>query len=310
MAMPNAFSRRAALLGAAGSAAFAAVPPGSYAVHLGGPVFLKTDDPGELAREHCRLGYSAAYCPGAKLADTARIHAIENAFKAEGVIIAEVGAWVNMLDPDRDKRTANLKYVTEHLALAEAVGARCCVDIAGSYNPKIWYGPHPRNFSKEFFEATVENCRRIIDEVRPQRSKFTIEMMGWATPDCADSYLELLRAVDRKAFGVHIDVCNGINSPARFYNNRAFIADTFEKLGPWIVSCHAKDLAWNVEMNVHFLEVIPGRGEMDYSEYLRQLSRLPSQPPLMLEHLSKPEEYDEGRQYIMQTARANGIALA
>lgn len=308
--MPYAFSRRTALFGAAGTAAFVAAPPGANAVRLGGPIFLKTADPRELAREHRRLGYSAAYCPDAKLDDTARIRDIENAFKAEGVIIAEVGAWVNMLDPDEEKRKANLKYVTERLALAEAAGARCCVDIAGSYNPKIWYGPHPRNFSREFFEATVENCRLIIDEVRPRRAKFAIEMMGWAAPDSADSYLELVRAVDRKAFGVHIDVCNGINSPARFYNNRAFIADCFEKLGPWIVSCHAKDLAWKVEMNVHFLEVVPGRGEMDYSEYLRQLSRLPSQPPLMLEHLSKPEEYDEGRQYIMQTAHANGIALA
>src|SRR5688572_28143260 len=100
-------------------------PPKTRPVRLGGPIFLKSDDPIELAREHRRLGYSAAYCPAAKPDDSARCRAIRDAFKAENVAIAEVGAWRNMLDPDTAKRAENLRYVTERLALAEAVGARC-----------------------------------------------------------------------------------------------------------------------------------------------------------------------------------------
>src|SRR5947208_3110022 len=90
-------------------------------VRLGGPVFLRSDDPAQLAHEHRRLGYSAAYCPNAKSTDTDRIRAIAAAFAKENVVIAEVGAWVNMLDPDSDKRRKNLDYVVERLALAEAV---------------------------------------------------------------------------------------------------------------------------------------------------------------------------------------------
>src|SRR5205085_9244162 len=89
-------------------------------VRLGGPIFLKSEDPAELAREHRRLGYSAAYCPQAKADDTARVREIEKAFGAENVVIAEVGAWVNMLDPDTEKRAKNMRYVIERLALAEA----------------------------------------------------------------------------------------------------------------------------------------------------------------------------------------------
>lgn len=280
------------------------------AIRLGGPVFLKSDDPVELAREHRKLGYSAAYCPNAKAGDTAGTRAIEKAFAAEDVVIAEVGAWVNMLDPDPVKRRENLRFVAERLALAEAVGARCCVDIAGSYNPRVWYGPHPKNLSAEFFDATVENCRRILDEINPKRTKFAIEMMGWCLPDGADSYVKLVKAVDRTAFGVHIDVCNGVNSPTRFYNNSSFISECFRKLGPWIVSCHAKDLQWIPEMNIHFLEVIPGRGEIDYRTYLSELSRLEIDAPLMLEHLKTPEEYDEGKRYIQKVAKELQLRLA
>ncbi len=294
----------------AGSA-LAALPARAAAtrVRLGGPVFLKSDDPPALAREHRRLGYSAAYCPNVTLKDAARIAAIEKAFAAENVLIAEVGAWKNILDPDPAKRKENLEYVVERCALADAVGARCCVDIAGSYNPQIWYGMHPKNLSREFFDATVENCRRILNSVKPKRTRFTVEMMPWSLPDGPDAYLELIRAVANPAFGVHLDVCNIINSPARFYHNAEVIRECFAKLGRWIVSCHAKDLAWVPEYNVHFLEVVPGRGQISYQAYLTELARLEVDAPLMLEHLKSPEEYDEGRRHIQSVAAEARVAF-
>jgi sugar phosphate isomerase/epimerase len=306
-------SNRRSFLAATGAVALAGsirAATTRTAVRLGGPIFLKSDDPADLAREHRRLGYSAAYCPAAKVEDTTHILAIEKAFAGENVVIAEVGAWVNMLDPDGAKRRANLQYVVERMALAEAVGARCCVDIAGSYHPTIWYGPDPKNLSPQFFDATVENCRHVIDAIRPKRTRFTIEAMGWSIPDGPDSYLKLIQAVDRSAFGVHLDVCNVINSPERFYSNSAVIADCFRKLGPWIVSCHAKDLQWVVELNVHFQEVIPGRGQIDYRAYLNGLSQLPGETPLMLEHLKTAEEYEEGKRYIQNVASQIGVTFA
>jgi len=305
--MTAAASAHRSILDANAYASVTAAAP----IRLGGPIFLNSTDPAELAQEHRRLGYSAAYCPQiATLKDQNLLRAIEAAFAAENVCIAEVGAWKNMLDPDADKRRQNLEYVVERCALAEAVGARCCVDIAGSYNPDSWFGPDAKNLSKEFFDTTVANCRHVIDSVKPTRTRFTIEMMGWNLPDGPDSYLELIHAVDRKAFGVHLDVCNVINSPRRFYENTACIDECFEKLGPWIVSCHAKDLKWVIELNVHFLEVIPGRGQIDYRAYLQGISKLGRETPLMLEHLKTAAEYDEGREYIFKVGKAAGVTFA
>ena len=310
--MTGATSRRKFLANSAVAAAAASSGRAAATgkVRLGGPIFLKSPDPIELAREHRRLGYGAAYCPEAKVGDSDHINAIREAFAKEDVVIAEVGAWKNMLDPDDAKRRENLAYVTERCALAEEIGARCCVDIAGSYNPTVWYGPNPKNLSREFLEATVANCRHILDTVKPVRTKFTIEMMGWNLPDGPDHYLDLIKAVDRKAFGVHLDVCNGVNCPERFYRNTQFIEECFRKLGPWIVSCHAKDLQWIVELNVHFQETIPGRGQMDYKAYLRGLTKLPVDAPLMLEHLKTAEEYDEGREYIKKVGAEIGVEFA
>ena len=309
--MPSSQTRRSFVV-ATGAAAVSTglLRAEGIPVRLGGPIFLKSDDPGELAKEHRRLGYSAAYCPEANAADRARISAIRKAFAENGVVIAEVGAWKNLLDPDGERRGQNLAYVTERCVLADEVGALCCVDIAGSYNPSVWYGPHPQNLSKEFFDSTVENCRKVIDSVKPARTKFAVEMMGWSLPDGPDSYVELIRAVDRPAFAVHMDVCNGINCPRRFYENSAFIHECFAKLGPWIVSCHAKDLLWVPEMNVHFQEVVPGRGQVDIGRYLREISALGRGVPLILEHLTTPEEYDEGARHIRLVASEAGVTLA
>jgi sugar phosphate isomerase/epimerase len=200
----NSVTRRH-FLGAVIAAGVSGAAEPSQRLRLGGPIFIKTKDPAELAPEHKRLGYRAAYCPAVDVRDGERVDDIRKTFAAEDVIIAEVGAWVGMLNPSPEKSQANQQYVTERLALAEAVGARTCVTLPGSLNPK-GTGPDPRNYSRDFFDATVENCRKVIDAVKPKRTKLSVEMLPWSLPDGPDSYLRLMSAVDRPEFGVHIDV--------------------------------------------------------------------------------------------------------
>ena len=316
--MPSRLSRRAFISKTGTLAAVAVANPRAWGdagnsssrpLRLGGPIFLKSEDPAELAQEHRRLGYRAAYAPQVEIKDTDRIKAIIKEFAARDVALAEVGAWRNMLDVDLEKRRQNLAYVQERLALADLLGTRCCVDIAGSFNPHSWCGPDPKNMTDEFIDATVENCRHVIDAVKPTRTKFSIEMMPFNFPTGPDDYLKLIKKVDRKGFGVHLDACNVMNSPERMYNNGAVIDECFRKLGPWIVSCHAKDLSWEDYVQVSLREVIPGRGQLDYRAYLRGLSGLPVDAPLMLEHLKTAEEYDEGRHYIQKVAREMGLSF-
>lgn len=279
-------------------------------MRLGGPIFVKSDDPAVLAKAHRDLGYRAAYAPAEMgVKDSSRIAAWVKEFANQDVVIAEVGAFRNILDPNPDKRLSNFEWVTERLALAEALGARNCVDIAGSYHPDVWYGPNPRNMSREFFDATVENSRKLIDTVKPRRTVFTIEMMPWSLPTGPDEYLQLIKAVDRKAFGVHLDVCNTMNSPVRLYNNASVIRECFKKLGRWIASCHAKDLQWGPGVQMYVQEVVPGTGVIDYKTYLTELSTLPVDAPLMLEHLHTEDEYTSGRKYIQGVAQSLGLSF-
>lgn len=280
------------------------------AIRLGGPAFNQSDDPVELARAHRKLGYRAAYCPRVALEDKQKIAEIEKAFKAEDVLIAEVGVWVNIMDTDEEKRQKNLETVCRGMALADEVGALCCVDIAGSLNPERWDGPHPDNLSQKAFDLTVENIRYILDSVKPKRSKFVLEMMPWVIPDSPDSFVEIIEAVDRPGLAVHLDPVNLINSPKRYYENSKLLEECFKKLGKWITSCHAKDSLLMNQLTTHINEVRPGTGGLDYRTYLRGLEALPQDAPLLIEHLKGAEEYDLAREYIVSVGEEIGVSLS
>ena len=312
--MPNALDRRSFLAAAGATAAGAlarAAPdaPSASPLRLGAPVSVPGDDPEALAKAHRAKGYRAAYCPNIRLDDGERIRATVQAFARHDVAIAEVGRWVNLLDPDPEARRKNLATVTEGLALAEAVGARCCVDIAGSFSTTSWFGPHPDNLSLRFFDAAVENARAIVDAVKPKRTTFCYEMMAWSLPDSPDACLRMLKAVDRKGFAVHLDPCNLVNSPERYYRAGDLLRECYAKLGPHVASVHVKDLAWDVEMAVHFREVRIGQGSIDYGVFLAEHARNAPDVPLMLEHLPGEADYDAARDQVRAAGERVGVSF-
>ena len=277
-------------------------------MRLGGPLPEQYGDPDRWVAALRSLGYAAASCPARPDQDDDVVEAYASAAAAAGIVIAEVGAWSNPLSSDEPTRRAALGKCCEALALAERIAARCCVNIAGSRGSQ-WDGPDPRNLTDETFEMIVETVQKIIDAVRPTRTCYTLEPMPWVYPDSPDSYLRLIRAVDRKAFAVHLDPANLVASPQLFFRNGELIRECFAKLGPHVRSCHAKDIALSGKLTVHLDEVRPGLGGLDYRTYLRELDRLDPDTPLLLEHLSGPEEYAQAAGYVRSVAAELGIAL-
>jgi len=277
-------------------------------MRLGGRIFEKTADPDAWTAAVKRAGHRAADCPLQPGADDATISAYAKAAAAADILIAEVGAWSNPISPDDDLRRGAIKKCKVALALADRLGARCCVNIAGS-RARRWDGPHPDNLSSATFDLVVETVREIIDAVHPTRTFYTLETMPWVFPDSADSYVRLIEAIDRDRFAVHLDPANLIWSPERFFGNAAVLRECFAKLGPRIKSCHAKDVALREKMTVHLDEVRPGTGGLDYRVYLEELSRLDPDVPLMIEHLPTAEEYAKAAAHIRAVAAGAGLSF-
>ncbi|REK57304.1 MAG: xylose isomerase [Thermobacillus sp.] len=278
-------------------------------MRLGGQVFPERKEPELWAADHAKMGYRAAVFPVRHDAGDDVIDAYARAAREAGLVIAEVGAWSNPISPDEKVRREAIEYCKNQLALADRVGARCCVNIAGSRNVEKWDGPHPDNFSDETFELIVETTREIIDAVNPTRTTFALETMPWVFPDTADSYLALIKAIDRKAISVHFDPVNMISSPRVYFRNGEMIRDFVKKLGAYITNCHAKDIRLDTRLTVHLEEVLPGTGALDYRVFLSEIAKLDPDTPMIVEHLKTEEEYRQASDYIRQTAAELGIAL-
>lgn len=272
-------------------------------MRLGGPISNAPEDPAELAQAHKDFGFAAAYCPKVELSDKDRIAAIEKAFKEADVVIAEVGAWCNMIAVEDDERKKNQQYVCERLALADEVGARCCVDYVGTLEPGKSWSHYAENLTQETFDMIVELARKILREVKPRRAKLTFEMMESIPPDSVDSCAEMVKAVDHPGFGVHLDPVNLILTPRQYFATGKLLEECFRKLGPWIASAHAKDIKIRNELSLHLDETRPGLGNLDYHTYVRGINSLDADVPLMLEHLKTEEDYAAARDYIVSVQR-------
>jgi sugar phosphate isomerase/epimerase len=277
-------------------------------MRLGAPIFETYADPDAWIAAVQRRGYRAAYCPVKPDADAATIRAYAEAAERADIVIAECGAWSNPLSLDEETRRAAIAKCQDMLALADAINARCCVNIAGSRGDK-WDGPHAADLTPETFDLIVQTVREIIDAVKPVRAFYALETMPWMYPDSADSYLELIRAIDRERFAVHLDVVNLVCSPQRFFGNAALIRECVAKLGPQIKSCHAKDIALADRLTVHLDEVRPGVGGLDYRTLMCELNKLDLDLPLMLEHLPNEHEYDQAASYVRSVAREINVRI-
>ena len=278
-------------------------------LRLGGPVFGDCSTPESWIAQLREHGYRAAYCPLPIEALEDQVSEYVDAAAKADIVVAEVGAWSNPLSSNPTVRLDALRMCKSALHLADRIGACCCVNISGSRGTQ-WDGPHPDNFTTETFDMIVETVRDIIDSVEPARTYYTLEPLPWCYPDSIESFTRLIHAIDRERFGVHLDPVNMITSPHLFLNNGAFLRECFAVLGPYIRSCHAKDITFSPKLTVHLDEARPGLGGLDYHTFLRELSRLKRRVPLMLEHLYSAEEYHLAAEHIRSVATEAGVNLA
>ena len=276
-------------------------------MRLGSPLPQTWDSAGGWVAALRDGGFRTAFWPLGDDADDDQVAAYADAAAAAGIVIAEVGAWSNPISPDDAARAAAIERSKRQLALADRVGARCCVNLAGT-RALTWDGPHPDNLGADTFALVVDSVREIIDAVEPLGTYYTLEPMPWSLPDAPDSYLALLRAVDRPRLAVHLDPVNMINTPGKLYDNAGFLRECFAKLGPYVRSCHAKDIVLGDELTVHLTEVRPGLGALDYRVLLTELDRLEPDTPILVEHLASDAEYAAAVEHIRAVAAQLGLA--
>jgi sugar phosphate isomerase/epimerase len=275
-------------------------------MRIGGDIKKGYQSPEEWISLVKEYRYSAVTTPIGHEAPADLKQAYVDLAKKNNVVIGEVGIWRNTLSFNAAEAKANIEYSKERLSLAEEIGANCCVNIVGARG-ELWDGCYEDNYSEDVYSLIVDVTREIIDSVNPKRTFFTLEPMPWMLPDSPDSYLQLIKDIDRKGFAVHLDFTNMINCPERFVKRDLFIEECFGKLGPYIKSVHVKDVIMENILPCVIREVMPGKGVIDYKKVVRHCEKLSKEMTVFVEHLQTHEEYLEASGYVRRIAEAEGI---
>ncbi len=184
-----------------------------------------------MRRAHVEFGYRAAYMPNMQAREPRRDRrASSRRWPTADVIIAEAGAWKNLIT--HDEATAP-RPISTTPCTSWRWPTRWGPKPASPYHGTVghagdpWqlsdnydYGPHPDNQSEAGFQRAVETARYVIDMVKPKRTKFSLEMVPWLVTDTPENYLKLLKAIDRPQFGAHIDAVNMIDLAAALFQQR------------------------------------------------------------------------------------------
>jgi sugar phosphate isomerase/epimerase len=232
--------------------------------------------------------------PDSKIADYA------DAAEKYGLVIAEVGIWRNVFAIDTAEREEARKRAVGQFRMADEIGARCCVNIAGTYGGAQWDGGYKDNYSVQCRNVTIRYIQDLIDTVKPTRTHYSVEPMPWMLPDGPDECLQLLHDVDREAMAIHLDVVNMINCPKRYFFSDDFLDECFDKLGEFIESCHLKDIRLRPELTFQLEETICGNGTLNIEKYMRLIDQYDQNMPVIIEHLTTDQEYRDSLAYVRE----------
>ena len=278
-------------------------------MRIGGSVLNKFNNPEEWLKEVTRLNYSCVIFPLDSTASTKDIDDYLAIIKANDLVIGEVGIWRNLMSADEEEQKKVLDYSIRQLELAEYVGANCAVNISGSCG-SFWDGYDPANYSSHTKELIISQSQAIIDAVKPVKTTYALEPMPWMLPDSPDSYLDLIKQVNRDQFKVHLDFTNMINSIERYHNSSKFIDECFEKLGSKIVSIHIKDcLLREGALPLVIEEKQVGDGALDLGRVLKHCERLGFDTTAFVEHLDTDKQYEDSISYLRNLAEESEVYI-
>ncbi len=253
----------------------------------------------EWAKNQASLGCRAVVFPLSSDDSEDKINEYVAAAKRYDLLIAEVGIWRNAMSMDPEDRMAQRDYCVRQLQLADRIGARCAVNVAGAFGER-WDGHYKENFTKEAREQIVRMVQEIIDRAEVKNTYFTLEPMPWMIPTGPEDYVRLIDEVNRDRFAVHMDIINMTNSLERYYGAETFIDRCAELLGYKIRSCHIKDIHLKEEYTFQLQECAPGEGEYPLRYYVEKMHSIDPDMPVILEHLNTDEEYIRYMDYLKE----------
>jgi sugar phosphate isomerase/epimerase len=259
-----------------------------------------------------RLGLTGTAVEIAPTWPLSHAQAVVEPFRAAGIAIVQTSCYRNLVATDEQVRARGIQEVIQVMELAGAVGIPAVVCGGGHRDPTCpaaVFSVHADTWSERALDTLIESCQEIVAAVSPGAAVLCLEPWVVTTLDSPERLARVIERVSHPKLGVELDPVN-LMTIERYVDTGRFLTHCFKLLGDRIKLVHAKDtLLRPTPFTYHMSEAVPGDGALDYAVLLRLMDRLPTEVPLVIEHLSDETAIARARDYILGIGRQIGCSI-
>jgi sugar phosphate isomerase/epimerase len=233
---------------------------------------------------------------------TKKCHLIRDTFRRHNLPICCLSGYTNLVQPDADKRTEELRRLKRIIELANECGTPYVISETGTFHPDSDWMHHPKNKTTEGYDTCVETIIALVDHAVKYGVTFLVEPYVNNVIGSIDETERLFADVGRKNLGLLMDPANYFEAH-NLDQMDSVLHDLFDRLSDKILIAHAKDVkrstsTQSVQMVAvevtegHALRGVgaidlpaAGLGSLNYEVYLRRLGQRHPNLPIILEHL-------------------------
>ncbi len=225
--------------------------------------------------------------------------------KANDVVFYGLHCAGNIIAPDPAADRWQ-RHIIDSIHAAEQAGCELVLTHAGSMYPnRNW--AHPQNWSREAWLRTVNALKRICKDTAGSKVDIAIEAVNTESVNNPWAHKRLREDVGDPRITVGLDITNMVH-PGVAFRMTELINTTFDLLGDQIRYVHAKDFVWNTMLpGINW--AMNGTGNMDYEMFLVRLSRLKTNPYVLVEFLTENQEYAQAQRNIRAIADKVGVKI-
>lgn len=181
-------------------------------------------------------------------------------FAREGIKLSILGAYVNIVDSDLNKREQALNDFRTHLRLSKDFNASMVATETGSMGK----GYTKDNFTDEAFSKVIESVKRMVKDAEQFGATVAIEAGINHPLYTAKLAKQMVDEVDSPNLKIIMD-CANLMRPDNHEKQEEVINEAFDLLGDHIIAMHIKD--YIIEDNK--VKIVPvGTGEMSYDRIM------------------------------------------
>lgn len=184
----------------------------------------------------------------------------------------------------------DFKHFSYLLEIAKELSISHITICTGTYSTKNMWSPDPKNQSDEAWDCMLQAIERLLLLAETEKIIIGIEPEPSNIVSNALAAKRLLNHFDTNFLKIVMDGANLLSNSTR-EKQAVLLTEAFRLLADDLICVHCKDFISNGKF------VAAGKGDMDYSLYLKLLMETNYNGPLLL-HQLEPEEVRDSVDYI------------